>query len=288
MHRTIRTILLLGAAMIALPGAARAGAADDLAAAEKHWRELDYELVVERAEAALADRAATRAQRLEALRLAGSALAVLGKSDESAAAFTRALALDPDFELPDRTSPRILAVFRPARARWRVDQERKLAMEIGPAIARLSFGAAIPPASRGGRPLPIDLRIGDPGGVASVVVVHYRKAGERIFSATRARAAPAMRIEIPPSVTASPTAYKLELYIELQHRSKITVARRGTAAEPLQIDVAAGKVPGPPPVTRTWWFWTGAAAIATAAITIPVLIDRARDVGPQDVVGVRR
>lgn len=288
MHRTIRTALLLAAALIALPAAARAGAAEDLAAAQRHWRELDYELVVSRAEAALADRAATRAQKLEALRLAGSALAVLGESDESSAAFTRALALDPDFDLPDGTSPRILAIFRPARARWRVDRERRLAMELGPAIARLGFDVAIPPVGRGGRSLPIDIAVRDPGRVASVVVVHYRKAGDRVFSATRARVAPSMRVEIPPAVTASRRDYTLELYIELQHRSRITIARRGTAASPLAISIAAGAVPGPTPVTRKWWFWTGAAAIATAAIAIPILVDRARDVGPQDVIGVRR
>jgi tetratricopeptide (TPR) repeat protein len=279
---------LIAAALIADPIPAAADAGGDIAAAQKHWRELDYELVVDRAAAALGDRAATQTQRLEALRLQGSALAVLGKTDEAAAAFTRALTVDPDFDLPAGTSPRILAVFRPARARWLVDQERRLAMELGPAVARLRFDVAIPAAARGGRSLPIDIRVVDPGRVAGLVVVHYRRAGDRLYSASRARARPTMRVEIPPSVTASKRDYRLEVYVELQHRSKITVARRGSAESPLSVSITAGAIPSPPPVTSTWWFWAGAAALATAAVSIPILVDRARDVGPQDVVGVRR
>jgi hypothetical protein len=161
-------------------------------------------------------------------------------------------------------------------------------MELGGAIAQLGFDVTIPPVSRGGRSLPIRIELRDPRRIASVVVVHYRRAGDRAFSATRARAAPSMQIEIPPSVTASKRDYRLELYVELQHRSKITIARRGAAESPLSVSLAAGSIPRPPPVTSRWWFWTGAAALATAAISIPILIDRARDVGPQDVVGVRR
>ena len=293
MHRSRPPTRLLAAPVISalvLAVAAPVASADpaaDIAAAQKHWRELDYELVVKRAESATADRAASKAQRLEGLRLLGSALAVLGKTEESGSAFTRALAIDPSFDLDGGTSPRILSVFRPARARWLVEQERRLAMELGPALAQLRFAAAVPPSSRGGRPIAIDIRLTDPGKISSEVVVRYRKRGDRGFSTTRERVAPTMRIEIPPAITASSRDYQLELYIELQHSSRITIARRGSAGEPLSVMVAAGSVPKPPPVTSRWWFWTGAAALATAAVAIPVLIDRGRDIGPQDVVGVR-
>jgi hypothetical protein len=46
-------------------------------------------------------------------------------------------------------------------------------------------------------------------------------------------------------------------------------------------------VPSSPPITKRWWFWAGTAAAVAAAVAIPVLVDRGRDVGPQTIIGRR-
>ena len=77
-------------------------------------------VVLEAAEAALADPALAAPGRIEALRLLGSALVVLERGADAESAFGRIFVIDPDYVLPASTSPRVRAVFEPARARWQV------------------------------------------------------------------------------------------------------------------------------------------------------------------------
>jgi hypothetical protein len=278
-------------AVCALASAAAAGegsARTAIREARAHWNELDYELVVTAADAALAAGDATDELRVEALRLKGSALAVLGREQAAGEAFEALVALDPAYELPEGTSPRILEVFRPARARWLVAQERRLAMELGPSLAKLAVDVTVPRRARGGRPIAIEIEISDPDGVSDLVVVSYRKRDSRGYSTLTAAAQPGrLDLAIPGAFTASATDYRIELFVEVRHRSGIPIDRRGTAEKPYSIVVASGSVPSSPPITKRWWFWAGTAAAVAAAVAIPVLVDRGRDVGPQTIIGRR-
>ena len=68
-----------------------ADAKSELEAAQAHWAELDYELVVAAADRVLAA-SPSKTQRLEALRLKGSALVILKDSDGASTVTTAALA----------------------------------------------------------------------------------------------------------------------------------------------------------------------------------------------------
>jgi tetratricopeptide (TPR) repeat protein len=262
---------------------ARAETAGELVRqAEAQWAQLDFDRVIDRAEAALATVTATVHDRIEALRLKGSSLVVLDRVDEAAAAFEKIFALDPSYQLPPKTSPRILAVFAPARARWQVATEQRLAIELGPALAAHALGVVLPPSPRGGRALEIAVELADPKAIARAIALSYRRAGSAYYTTTTVAARPGkIAITLPPDTTASEVDYTLELFVRSTHASGVTLRRAGDADQPLRLAVAAGRVPVARPLTRRWWFWAGVGAIAVGGA---ILVDRARDVGPQHAV----
>jgi len=270
-------------ALIALASPAFAGARDELARAERHWRELDYDLCVEAGDAALAAADATPANRVEALRLKGSALVVLGREADAVAAFDALFELDPDYQMPEGTSPRILGVFQPARATWQVKLDEKLAAELGDAWSRLQLEVRLPARARGGLPLAIPIRLTDPAHLADSLVLAYRRRGERHYSTLSAAAdRPQLTITLPGATTASPTDYALELFVRARHRSGSTLRWQGDPDRPLHIPVAAGAVPHERPLVQRWYVVAGGALVIGV---LGVIAIRSRDVGPQPIVG---
>jgi hypothetical protein len=263
---------------------ARPGWADDRTKAQaavdeanEHWRALDYELVVEAAERALAAADVTDADRVDAWVLQGKALVVLEKTPDAEAAFERVFDVDADFELPDGTSPAITLAFRRARAAWQVKQEDRLRTELGEPYAAMRMTVTIPPEARGGHPIAVRVELVDPGSIASQIVVHYRRQGARNYDTLTARAG-AAELSIPGAFTASDQDYVLEVYARSLSAAGVTLRRDGDPDRPRLIRVTAGDVPKQTPIYRKWWFWTGVAA---AALTTAVLVDQARDVGTQ-------
>lgn len=263
-------------------GAAPPAIADDLSRAQKQWEAQEYELVVEAADAALAG-ATDRDRRIEALRLKGSAHAVLGDDELAVAAFEQILELDARFRMPVDSSPRILGVFRPARSRWMVQREAELRDELGKDLFDLKFSADIPQAGNGGRPLSITITLDDPKHLIAEIVVFYRRAGAASYSTLTTGAAHGTHtVDIPAVFTESDAPYRLEMFVEALHESGVVLRREGVVDEPVSLPLSAGHVPEPTPVYKKWWFWASAAAVA---ITVPFLVDRAMDVGPQDIHG---
>jgi hypothetical protein len=277
----IAAVIALTWLAAATASAAPTPAAAAVAEAQTHWRDLDYDEVVGAADRALAANP-TREEQIEALRLKGEALAVLGRNADASAAFEALFVLDPSFTLPEGTSPRILAVFDPAHAGWIVKEETRLQTELGASFAATSIHVTLPAAARGGRPIIVAIELADPQRITDELILSYRTHGDRHWSTLTARASPGhVELSIPGAVTASRTAYQLELTVRARHRSGITLRHEGTDDHPLVLEVAAGAVPSPPGVTHRWWFWTGAVALVGAAVAVPILIDQSRSVGPQ-------
>src|SRR5262245_42220792 len=130
------------------------------------WDDQEYDKLIELSDQILAKTDATPQQRVEALRLKGSALVVLDRPDDAARAFDQVFVIDPDYELPPHSSPRITAVFAPARARWQVAEEQRLATELGPSLRALELHVHLPDHPQGGRPLEIGVDLVDPKSIA--------------------------------------------------------------------------------------------------------------------------
>lgn len=285
----MRAAALIAAALIAITAApadaAPTRAAQLIETARGHLRDLDHDDVVASARAAIAAGDATTAELIEARVLEGEALVVLGRKDEAVAAYTALFALDPDYTLPDGTSPNILAVFDPARAAWIVQEEARLQSELGNAYAATAIHVALPPQARGGRPIVVAVDVTDPQRITEEIVVSYRRGGGKHWSTLTAPAHPGrVELAISGAFTASPTPYRLELAVQARHRSGVVLRHEGSSEHPLALEVAAGSVPAAPSITHTWWFWTGVATLALGAVAVPIVIDRVRDVGPQQVV----
>ena len=269
-------------ALAALAGPVHAGGADDVSRAALAWSELEYERVVEATTAALASTELTDKDRVEALRLLGSALVILERTVEAEAAFARIFPIDPEYTLPANTSPRIRGVFDPAHARWQVEEQQRLAMQLGTQLAALQLRVELPRAARGGRPIAIGVDLEDPSKVASAIILAHRRAGESYYTLATIPARPGRStLTIAGEVTASRTPYTLELHVQVRHRSGVTLRREGEPDKPISFGVAAGEVPVATPITRRWWFWAG---IGVIAIGTGLLVREVVDVGPQHVV----
>ena len=276
--RAARVIALV----FALAAPAHAGGAESVARARAAWSELEYERVVEAANAALASADLPDTDRVEALRLLGSALVILDRTADADAAFARIFAVNPDYTLPANTSPRIRAVFDPARARWQVEEQQRLATQLGPQLAALRLHLELPRSPRGGLPIVIGVDLADPSKVASAIILAHRRAGESYYTLATVPARPGRcTLAIPGELTASRTPYTLELHVQVRHRSGVSLRREGEPDKPLSIAVAAGEVPVATPITRRWWFW---ASLGVVAIGTGLLVREVIDVGPQHVV----
>lgn len=278
MRAAALTAALVLASSPALAGDARTA----LEQASSAWSDLEYEQVIEATQQVLQDARATREQRLDALRLLGSALIVVDKTAEAERAFEQLFALDPEYELPPNTSPRIRSVFQPARARWQVAEQERLATELGPSLAALRMRVDLPAHPQGGRPILIGVDLVDPQAIADRLVLAHRRRGTSYYTTTTIAAkAGASRLAIPGELTASEAPYTLELYVQARHRSGVTLRREGEVDRPLQLAVAAGSVPTPTPIYKRWWFWTG---IAVVAVGTAFLVREAVPAGEQRVV----
>ncbi len=283
--------IVLSIAALALLVTANADAeqnepAQYLVRARTHWQDLEYKRVVDDADRALALVSISDKDRLEALRLKGSALAVLDKGPDATAVFIALLEIDARYRLPPDTSPRIRSIFDPTRSRWLVRKEAELRDRLGEDLFKLKMNVSIPRQSKGGKPLAVQISLVDAKRLTSELLVHHRKRGARTYSTVSVPAkAGDASIAIPGLFTQSPAGYQLEVYVEGLHESGIALRRHGLEQKPVVVVVSAGAVPRTPPIHKRWWFWAGAAAVA---VTLPLLIDQAIDVGPQTISGARR
>jgi hypothetical protein len=94
-----------------------AAATSDLAAAQKAYADVEYARCRDKARAAL-QVPATRAERVDAWRLAGLCAAAEGDTEDAREAFRAMLAIDKDARLPDGLSPRFTSSFREAKGSW--------------------------------------------------------------------------------------------------------------------------------------------------------------------------
>ncbi len=254
--------------------------------AKTDWKDQEYERAIKRVDQALASGRVSRSQRKEALRIKASAHAVLGDKAKATSAFEALLTLDPQFRLPRTTSPRIRGVFAPTRARWLLARETELRERLGADLAALQLRVAVVKRARGGLPLPVSVTLTDPKRLAKELLVFYRRRGQLSYSRVRARARGARtNVRIPAVFTASKKPYVLDLFVEVMHTSGLALRRKGSATAPLAVAMTPGQVPVPTPLYKKWWFWLGATALA---VTVPLLVDQAIDVGPQSVTGTRK
>ena len=134
--RSLLLVLALTATVAAAP------AEQELGAAETAYRDAEFERVLVACDRVIAAPDATPALKIEALRLKGSALVALDRTDEAKAVFRQIFAINSEFDLPVGTSPKIRNAFGDARNAFVTGVEEELATRLGNDLAAMRLGAS--------------------------------------------------------------------------------------------------------------------------------------------------
>jgi hypothetical protein len=264
--RSAALIAVLGAGA-ASPAAFAAGVADVLAQAQQAYAELEFEQVLSLSEQVLGAADATVDQRMDAYFLQGSALAVVGRAIDAEASFRYLLRGRPDFDVPDRTPPKIVAVFRKVQAEERAILEQVRGLERKRILDSLTMTATLPDEPRGGVPLAFIYSVRDPSQAVASLRVRYRRAGESDFSSLALARDDTGRWlgELPGEWSENDDGFTLEYFATtFDHEGAELISDGGvTAARTMAI--APGSVAGAAPFYAQPWFW-GVSAGATLAV----------------------
>jgi hypothetical protein len=240
--------------------------------ARQQYAALEYDHVARLARAALQRTDLTLEQKLEASALHGSALAIVADPIDAEKPFRLLLRASPDFNLPDTTPPKIMAVFRKVQVEERAILEDFAAIARQRLIATLRLEGAPAVVAQGGRALSFRYRLRDPQGAADAIRVQYRRRGDPEFTSL-----PLRRDDegfwsgrIPGEWTASEKDFTLEYFVVASDDRGPLVAI-GSEGQPETIPVAAGIVDKNAHPVPTWGFWLAAGATGTAGVVAGVL-----------------
>jgi hypothetical protein len=166
---------------LALPGLARA---DDLAEAERRLADLDYADAIDILESLLRRGEADAQDLARIYELLGKAAASSGE-DQAVWAYTRLLALEPEFSLPSGVSPRLQRALDAAR--------REL-----PADASVRLHLRSPPEAWAERPTSLALDVRTDGlGLVGGMRVYHRREGASSYSRVTVRGPPPLETVVP-------------------------------------------------------------------------------------------
>ncbi|MBL8916585.1 MAG: hypothetical protein JNM17_38145 [Archangium sp.] len=251
------TALLLSLVLCATPG-------ERLAEVRKLYGELDYGQALKRAQALTAAADVSGDALIEALALEGTLLAITGDVTDAEPPFRRLLRLAPQFELPPKTAPKIIAAFRKVQA-----EERTLAAEAERArrsrvMSRLKLVDELPTRGKGGVPLDFRVRLFDPEGAVMRVSVPFRREGEASWSvlALQRDELGQWAAALPGDFTASERGFTLQYRLETIDAEGAPLLVVGDVGAPLTANIAAGQRPRPVP---RWVPLTGIAGSAVSA-----------------------
>jgi hypothetical protein len=242
------------------------------------YRALEYDAVIPLGDAVLARDDLKVDDRRDALRLYGTAKAIVEDPIEAERPFRTLLRSWPDFDLPNDTPPKILAVFRKVQSEERALAAQLREVERSKIVAGLKLLGEPPDRAKGGKPLSLSFRLRDPTGAVETVRLNYRRHGEASFSslALKRDEVGNWSGQLPAEFTASPDGFALEYDVETLDASGPLLSL-GSAATPKQIQVEAGALvtAKPPPVPRSLWFVSFAltAALGAGELALKLSLD---------------
>lgn len=244
---------------------------DLLSRARALYDVLEYDSVLAFTEAVLARPDIALEPKLDAYALQGSALAIIADAIDAEKPFRLLLRAEPDFNLPESTPPKILAVFRKVQVEERAILEEFQKIERARLMASLRIEGDPPAEARGGRSLSFRYRLIDPRGAVESVRVSYRREGDMEFTSL-----PLKRDEtglhagrILGEWTAG-AGFTLQYYVSASD-AKGVLASLGSAAKPMSLPVAAGQVEKNARPVPLWGFAVAAGTSVTAGLAASVL-----------------
>jgi hypothetical protein len=238
-----------------------------VALARQQYDALEYDRVAKLAEEALARPDLTLDEKLDAYALQGSALAIVADPIDAEKPFRLLLRARPEFNLPDATPPKILAVFRKVQVEEKAIVDEFAAIQRQRLSATLKLTGDAPEGARGGRAVRFGYRLRDPQGAVESVRVQYRRKGEGEFTSLPLKRDDAglWTGRIPGEWTANEGGFVLE-YVVVAGDEKGTLVSLGTTAAPQALEVGAGQVDKNAHPVPAWGFWTAAGATGAVGV----------------------
>lgn len=243
---------------------------ESLALAKKKFAALDYDQVIAALKPVLDDPAVDPELKAEAWVLEGSTRAIIQDLVDAEQPFRKLLRLKPDFELPAKTAPKILAAFRKVQAEEKAFAAETRQAERARIIAGLRLLDLPPDAAKGGRPVPFALRLFDPNGAVAELVVPYRKAGEPTYStlALVRDETGTWRGALPGEVTVNDQGLRLEYFVETRDPKGARLLTKGTEGQPLLLEVSPGQLKRAALPRGFFYGATGAALASGVALGV--------------------
>lgn len=191
----------------------------------------------------------------EIYRLKAFVAAVNGERERCHRDFEIFLALNPEYEMPADTAPKIKNCFEDAKA-------------VAPSRRELGLEHQAPDEVQPNAPVSLRVRVIDPLRLVDQVKVYFRREGVKVFTVVSARSDDNVSIVIPAlAVAPDPNGYKMEYFVRAVDRWEGVLSEQGSPRRPLAFNVAPGSSGGGAIVTQ-WWFWT---AIGVAAVGVGIL-----------------
>jgi hypothetical protein len=204
--------------------------------------------------------------RLDAYNLQGSSLAIVGDAVAAEKPFRFLLRGRPEFDMPARTSPKILAVFRKVQVEERAIAAQMQELERARIIKDLKLDLDMPEKARGGATLPFDFNLTDPGRSVQQIDVHYRRDPNDPYSTL------ALTLDgnghwhgaLPGEWSDNDKGFTLQYFVTTADAKNRELLNAGAATSPFSIEVAPGTMAQAHAFYRSPWFWTIAGASLAA------------------------
>ena len=224
-----------------------------LARARELYDELNFEDAATTLQRAIEFSGNCRWDLAEVYRLKAFVDAVNNERERCHRDFEIFLALNPEYEIPGDTPPKIRNCFEDAKAVPAARRELGLTHEVPPDV--------LPNA-----PVSIKIKVTDPLRLVDQVKVFFRREGVKVFTVVSARSDDNLSIVIPAlAVPPDAQGYKMEYLVRTVDRWDGVLSEEGSAKKPLAFAVAPGSTGDG--VVGQWWFWT---AIGVGAVAIGV------------------
>ena len=206
--------------------------------AERAYRDIDFMVAADSAREALESGSLSPAEVIRAYEILGTSSAALGDDERAGDSFLRMLVLDPSKEVRE-LSPSLRAPYLEARGRVSA-LSKPFEVEVG--ISRPSSAVVV--------------RISDPIGIATRVVVQSRSGGEGEFVEEEFEAAGQLRQSLPGIAETGWAETAVEVRDQYGNRIRVI----GTANQPITVGEPIVRIEGRP-AWKSPWLWTSLSLI---------------------------
>jgi hypothetical protein len=255
--------------------------AQALKTAQHNFDELEYDIILPYVEAALRETTLTPDQKLLAYLLKAQALAITGDPVDAERPFRLLLRVQPDFNLPPDTPPKITGVFSRVQSEENAIRDQVYRLARARKIQKIKINGSAPSDGKGGTSIWFTFTLEDPDESVTAMKVGYRRLGEGEYStlALKKQDNGEYKGFIPADWTESETDFKVEIYTETQDRDG-PLRRMFTQEEPGTIEMVKGMIPYTVAPKVVYGVAAGAGAFALGAIisnTIMISTQAAKD-----------